>query len=73
VPKNYQNQEIETSHPAVPERVSVALGELAGELREGLLALAVKGQLDFPVGGQLISLLADSLCPCPRSADLLLI
>ena len=25
MPKNYQNQEIETSHPAVPERVSVAL------------------------------------------------
>jgi hypothetical protein len=25
----------------VPERVSVALGELAGELREGLPALAV--------------------------------
>jgi putative transposase len=41
VSKNYQNQEIETSHPAVPERVSVALAELAGEVREGLLALAV--------------------------------
>ncbi len=41
MPKNYQNQEIETSHPAVPERVSVALAELAGEVREGLLALAV--------------------------------
>ena len=39
--KNYQNQEIETSHPAVPERVSVALAELTGELRDGLLALAV--------------------------------
>ena len=39
--KNYQNTEIETSHPAVPERVSVALAELTGELREGLLALAV--------------------------------
>jgi integrase/recombinase XerD len=33
----------------------------------------VKGQFDFPVGGQLISLLADRLCPCPRSVDLLLI
>jgi hypothetical protein len=33
----------------------------------------VKGQSDFPVGGQLISLLADRLSPCPRSADLLLI
>jgi putative transposase len=41
VPKNCQNQEIDTSQPAVPDTVSVALGELAGELREGLLALAV--------------------------------
>jgi putative transposase len=41
VRKTYQNSEIETSRPAVPERVSVALAELTGELREGLLALAV--------------------------------
>jgi putative transposase len=41
VRKTYQNQEIDTSRPAVPERVSVALAELAGEVREGLLALAV--------------------------------
>jgi transposase-like protein len=41
VGKNYQNEKIETSPPAVPETVSVALGELVGELREGLLALAV--------------------------------
>ncbi len=39
--KNYQNQEIDTSQPAVPDTVSVALAELAGEMREGLLALAV--------------------------------
>lgn len=39
--KNYQNEEIDTSRPAVPEQVSVALAELAGEMREGLLALAV--------------------------------
>ena len=39
--KDYQNEEIDTSQPAVPEQVSVALGELAGEMREGLLALAV--------------------------------
>jgi hypothetical protein len=37
------------------------------------IQLAVKGQFDFPLGGQLISLLADSLCPCPRSVDLPLI
>jgi putative transposase len=41
VRKNYQNQEIDTSQPAVPDTVSVALAELAGEMREGLLALAV--------------------------------
>jgi putative transposase len=41
VRKNYQNQEIDTSQPAVPDTVSVVLTELAGELREGLLALAV--------------------------------
>jgi transposase-like protein len=41
VPKNYQNEEIDTSQPAVPDTVSVALAELAGEMREGLLALAV--------------------------------
>ena len=39
--KNYQNEEIDTSQPAVPDMVSVALAELAGEMREGLLALAV--------------------------------
>lgn len=39
--KNYHNEETDTSQPAVPETVSVALAELAGEMREGLLALAV--------------------------------
>ena len=39
--KHYQNEEIDTSQPAVPDTVSVALAKLAGELREGLLALAV--------------------------------
>ncbi len=46
--KDYQNQEIDTSQPAVPDTVSVALAELAGEMREGLLALAVG---DRPAGG----------------------
>jgi transposase-like protein len=41
VRKTYQNEEIDTSQPAVPDTVSVALAELAGDLREGLLALAV--------------------------------
>ncbi len=39
--KTYQNEEIDTSQPTVPEAVSVALAELAGEVQEGLLALAV--------------------------------
>ncbi len=39
--KQYQNEEIDTSQPAVPDTVSVALAELAGDMREGLLALAV--------------------------------
>jgi transposase-like protein len=41
VRKTYQNEEIDTSQPTVPEAVSVALAELAGEVQEGLLALAV--------------------------------
>ena len=41
VDKTYQNEGFDTSHPAVPDTVSVALAELAGEMREGLLALAV--------------------------------
>jgi hypothetical protein len=41
VRKTYQNEEIDTSQPAVPDTVSVTLAELAGEMREGLLALAV--------------------------------
>jgi putative transposase len=41
VGKKYQNDKLDMSQPAVPEQVSVALAELVGEVREGLLALAV--------------------------------
>jgi putative transposase len=41
VRKTYQNEEIDTSQPTVPDAVSVVLTELAGEVQEGLLALAV--------------------------------
>jgi putative transposase len=41
VRKTYQNEEIDTHGPTVPEAVSVALTELVGEVQEGLLALAV--------------------------------
>ena len=43
--KKYQATVYDTSAPAaemaVPERVSVAMGEIAADMREGLLALAV--------------------------------
>jgi hypothetical protein len=41
VQQTYQNEEIDTTRPAVPETVSVALAELTGELREGLGTLAI--------------------------------
>src|SRR3954452_5037415 len=44
VTKKYQNREIDMPDAlgiAVPERVSVAMAEIAGSMREGLLALAV--------------------------------
>jgi putative transposase len=41
VRKIYHNEGIATCQPTVPDTVSVTLAELAGEMREGLLALAV--------------------------------
>ena len=39
--KKYQTTEFDTSALAVPEQVSIAMTEIAAEMREGLLALAV--------------------------------
>ena len=39
--KRYQINEFDTSALAVPEQVSVAMNEIAADMREGLLALAV--------------------------------
>ena len=39
--KKYQTNEFDTSALAVPEQVSVAMTEIAADIREGLLALAV--------------------------------
>ena len=36
-----QNQSVDTTPPAMPEQVSVAMAEIAENMREGLLALAV--------------------------------
>jgi len=41
VTKSYQTKTPETSSLAVPEQVSVAMNEIAEDMREGLLALAV--------------------------------
>jgi len=41
VSKQYQINEFDTSVLAVPEQVSVAIDQIAAEMREGLLALAV--------------------------------
>jgi putative transposase len=41
VGKTYQNEDSDTSRPVVPGVVSVALTQLAQDMREGLLALAV--------------------------------
>jgi putative transposase len=41
VTKEYQSKTIDTNALAVPEQVSVVMGELAADLQEGLLALAV--------------------------------
>jgi hypothetical protein len=39
--KSSQNQPVGASVPALPERVSVAMSEIAENMHEGLLALAV--------------------------------
>jgi len=41
VTKKYQMTVIDTSALAVPEQVSIAMTEIAADMREGLLALAV--------------------------------
>jgi putative transposase len=41
VTKRYQTEKIDTSALAVPEQVSVAMAEVADDMRAGLLALAV--------------------------------
>ncbi len=69
--KQYQNEEIDTSQPAVPERVSVALAELAGEVREGLLALAVGTGLQVMAAMLLVSTgPSSSWCSAARSSTM---
>ncbi len=58
--KNYQTKTIETSSLAVPEQVSVAMAEIAEDMREGLLALAVGAGLQ--VMGQLMEADVAAVC-----------
>ena len=58
--KKYQTNEIDTSMLAVPEQVSVAMDEIAADMREGLLALAVGAGLQ--VMGQLMEADVSAVC-----------
>jgi putative transposase len=43
VTNKYQRTAFDTSPLAVPDRVSIAMAEIAEDMREGLLALAARG------------------------------
>ena len=58
--KDYQRTAIDTSPLAVPERVSIAMAEIAEDMREGLLALAVGAGLQ--VMGELMAADVAALC-----------
>jgi len=60
VTKNYQTKMTQTSALAVPEQVSVAMGEIAADMREGLLALAVGAGLQ--VMAQLMEADVSAVC-----------
>ena len=58
--KNYQTKTTEASALAVPEQVSVAMAEIAEDMREGLLALAVGAGL--AVMGELMESEVTAVC-----------
>lgn len=58
--KNYQNNDSDANQVVVPERVSVAMNDIAADMREGLLALAVGAGLQ--VMQQLMSEDVTSAC-----------
>ena len=60
VTKKYQTTGFDTSALAVPEQVSVAMTEIAADMREGLLALAVGAGLQ--VMGQLMEADVAAVC-----------
>jgi putative transposase len=60
VTKKYQTTEFDTSALAVPEQVSVTMNEIAADMREGLLALAVGAGLQ--VMGQLMEADVTAVC-----------
>jgi len=60
VSKKYQTNEFDTNALAVPEQVSVAMAEVAEDMREGLLALAVGAGLQ--VMGSLMETDVSAVC-----------
>jgi putative transposase len=60
VNKKYQTSEVDASMLAVPELVSVAMDEIAADIREGLLALAVGAGLQ--VMAQLMQADVSAVC-----------
>ncbi len=58
--KKYQTTEFDTSALAVPEQVAVAMNQIAADMREGLLALAVGAGLQ--VMGQLMEADVTAVC-----------
>ena len=58
--KKYQRTKFDTSVLAVPEQVSVAMNEIAADVREGLLAIAVGAGLQVMVA--MMSADVDGLC-----------
>jgi putative transposase len=60
VTKKYQRTELDTSALAVPEQVAVAMNEIAADMREGLLALAVGAGLQ--VMAQLMEVDVTAVC-----------
>jgi putative transposase len=58
--KKYQNNVSDSSRLAVPEQVSVAMEEIASDMREGFLALAVGTLLQ--VMGQLMAADVTAVC-----------
>jgi hypothetical protein len=69
VRKIYHTEGIDTCQPTVPDTVSVALAELAGEMREGLLAVPLENSIrgltwGFVGADQRVEMITRCCYPC---------